>query len=86
MDDDRQAFREQWDYRVAVRRFQSAFEAADRLAKAERTLLLKEVAERLLQNLPHVSSEEPDTPRVASIETEEGQPEAGRPDNPSDAA
>jgi hypothetical protein len=39
MDDDRAAFREAWKYRAAVRRFPSAFEAAEQLAEAEAILL-----------------------------------------------
>ncbi len=75
MDDDRRAFREQWELRVALRRFESAFEAADRLPEAERAALLKVVASRLLQNLPEVPSGESSTAEV----------EAGGHDNPSDA-
>jgi hypothetical protein len=44
VDDDRAAFREAWKYRTAVRRFQSAFAAAEELAEPERQLLLEQVA------------------------------------------
>jgi len=85
-DDDRRAFKEKWEYRAAVRRFQSAFEAAERLAEAERALLLKEVASWLLQNLPNVISEERETARVVGVEIEIGRPDAGRHDDPPEAA
>ena len=58
MDNDRRAFKEAWDYRVAVRRFESAFEAAERLAAAERQVLLGQVARLLLQHIRNVPSEE----------------------------
>jgi len=66
MDDDRRAFSKAWKYRMAVRRFQSAFEAVDGLADAERRLLLEQVANWLLEHMPGVPSQEPRTAEVAS--------------------
>ncbi len=69
MDDDRAAFKEAWKYRAALRRFQSAFEAAEGLAEAERQLLLEQVASWLLQHMPIGWSEEPKTAEVVATET-----------------
>jgi hypothetical protein len=88
MDDDRRAFREAWDYRVAVRRFESAFEAAERLAAAERQLLLEQVARWLLQHIKNVPSEEQKTVKVLGIEINQAdtQPISPRDDEPPEAA
>ena len=59
VDDDKAAFREAWKYRVAVRRFQSAFAAVEGLAEPERQLVLEQVANWLLRHMPNVPSEEP---------------------------
>jgi hypothetical protein len=88
MDDDRSAFRESWKYRVAVRRFQSAFEAAEGLAEAERQLLLEQVANWLLQHMPGVPSEESKTAKVVRVEISQGgvASPSGRDDDPPEAA
>jgi hypothetical protein len=67
MDDDRSPSRREWEYRAAVRRFQSAFEAAERLQETDRQLLLEQLGEWLLRHIPNVPSEE--APKVESIET-----------------
>ena len=87
MDDDRRALREAWEYRVAVRRFQSAFEAAARLPEADRQLLLEQVGEWLLQRIRNVPSEEQEVAEVESIETNQAdaQPLSGRDDDPPEA-
>ena len=88
MDDDRRAFKEAWDYRVAVRRFESAFEAAERLAAAERQLLLEQVARWLLQHIQNVPSEEQKTVRVLGIEINQADtpPISARDDEPPETA
>jgi hemerythrin len=88
MDDDRRAFREAWEHRVAVRRFQSAFEAADRLPEADRQLLLEQVGEWLLQHIPNVPAQEQKAAEVESIQTNQvdAQPLSGRDDDPPGAA
>ena len=88
MDDDRAAFREAWKYRVALRRFQSAFEAAEQLAEAERQMLLEQVANWLLQHMPNVPSEEPKTAEVVAIEMNQVgiEPLSGRDGDPPEAA
>jgi hypothetical protein len=88
MDDDRAAFREAWKYRVALRRFQSAFEAAERLAEAERQQLLEQVANWLIQQMPNVQSEEPKTAEVVGIEMNQVGTEllSGRDDDPPETA
>ena len=40
------------DYRIAVGRFKSALEASERLSEDDRELLLKDIARRILQQLP----------------------------------
>jgi len=88
MDDDRSAFRESWKYRVAVRRFQSAFEAAEGLAEAERQLLLEQVGNWLLQHMPSVPSEESKIAEVVRIEISHGgiESSSGRDDDPPEVA
>jgi hypothetical protein len=88
MDDDRRAFKEAWDYRVAVRRFESAFEAAERLAAAERQLLLEQVARWLLQHFRTPPSEEQKTVKVLGIEISQADtpPISARDDEPPEAA
>jgi hypothetical protein len=88
MNDDRSAFRESWKYRVAVRRFQSAFEAAEGLAEAERRLLLEQVGSWLLQHMPSVPSGESKTAKVVHVEISQGGVESpsGRDDEPPEAA
>jgi hypothetical protein len=88
MDNDRRAFKEAWDYRVALRRFESAFEAAERLAAAERQVLLGQVARWLLQHIRNVPSEEQKTVKVLGIEINEvhTQPRSARDDEPPEAA
>jgi hypothetical protein len=75
MDDDKRAFREAWEYRVAVRRFQSAFEAVARLQGADRQLLLEQVAEWLLEQVPKLPSKEPKAAEVESVETNQADPQ-----------
>ncbi len=86
MDEDRAAFREAWKYRAAVRRFESAFEAAEQLAEAERQLLLEQVANWLLQHMPNVPLEEPKTTEVVGIETNQAGDQAAQDDDPPEAA
>jgi len=88
MDDDRAAFKEAWRYRAAVRRFQSAFEAAEQLADPERQLLLEQVATWLLEHMPNVPAEQPNTAEVVGIEMNQAatQPLSGRDDDPPEAA
>jgi hypothetical protein len=88
MDDDRAAFKEAWKYRAAVRRFQSAFEAAEQLAEPERQLLLEQLGNWLLEHMPNVPSEQPKTAEVVGIEMNLAgtQPLSGRDDDPPEAA
>jgi hypothetical protein len=88
MDDDRRAFKEAWDYRVAVRRFESAFEAAERLPVAERQLLLEQVARWLLQHIQNFRSEEQKTVKVVGIEINQADTQSISPsdDEPPEAA
>jgi hypothetical protein len=88
MDDDRAAFKEAWKYRAAVRRFPSAFEAAEQLADPERQLLLEQLANWLLEHMPNVSPEQPKTAEGVGIEMDEAdtQPLSGRDNDPPEAA
>lgn len=61
-------FDEVVEYRIAVRRFESAFEACERLPHENRQLLLKEVANRLAQQMPEAPSEEQTEVKVIGIE------------------
>ena len=70
MDDRNQSFEERLAYRLAARRFESAFEALEQLPQDDRQLLLGEVAERILQQLRNAPSEEPKGPKVVGIAIE----------------
>lgn len=88
MDDDRVAFKEAWKYRAAVRRFQSAFEAAEQFADAERQLLLEQLANWLVQHMPNVPVGTPKTGEVVGIEMNQAgtQPLNSRDGDPPEAA
>ncbi len=47
MDDRKRSYAEMLDYRIALRLFESAFEACERLHDDDQQLLLKEIAKRV---------------------------------------
>jgi hypothetical protein len=55
MDDFKRAFDERLAYRIAARRFESAFEACQKLSPEDRQLLLKEIGDRVLKQLQAAS-------------------------------
>ena len=68
MDERKRSFDEALEYRIAVRRFESAFEAYERLPHEDRQLLLTEVAKRVLRQLPHAPPEGQRAVKVIGIE------------------
>jgi predicted XRE-type DNA-binding protein len=68
--DDARSFAAKLDYRMAVRRFESAFEACERLTEADRQLLFKEIAERVNQHLRQAQPKEQKAVKVIGIEIE----------------
>jgi len=64
------------DYRIAVRMFESAFQACERLPDEDKQLLFREVAKRLLDQIPNNRSEEPTTEptavKILGIEIKQG--------------
>jgi hypothetical protein len=68
MDDRERSFEEKLVYRRAASRFESAFEACEQLSQDDRQLLLKEIAVRILQQLPMAPSDERTAPKVVGIE------------------
>jgi hypothetical protein len=68
MDDSKRSFREDLEYRIAVRLFESAFEACSRLPANDRDALLKDIAKRVLENLPQAISEEQKSIKIIGIE------------------
>lgn len=72
MDDRKQSFEERVQYRVAVRRFDSAFEACAQLPHEDRRLLLEEIAKRLLQQLPPASPKDQKVAKVIGIDIKQG--------------
>jgi len=52
MDDHKRDFSEELDYRIALRRFESAFEACQRLPDEDRESLLRDIARKILQQVP----------------------------------
>lgn len=71
MNDRERSFEEKLAYRIAARRFESAFEACQQLTQDDRQLLLKEIAERVLEQLPNAPSERQTAPKVLGIEIKE---------------
>jgi hypothetical protein len=71
MDDHKRSFEEKLAYRIAARRFESAFEACQQLPQDDRQLLLKEIAERILPQLANTHSEGRSAPKVLGIEIKE---------------
>jgi hypothetical protein len=71
MDDHKRTFEEKLAYRIAARRFESAFEACQQLSQDDRQLLLKEIAERILPQLGNTHSEGRIAPKVLGIEIKE---------------
>jgi hypothetical protein len=70
MDDRKRSFAEQLDYRIARRRFESAFEACEKLADVDRQLLLKEIAERASKHLRQTQPDEQKAVKVIGIKVE----------------
>jgi hypothetical protein len=69
MDDSSKSFREALEYKIAIRLFNSAFEACNRLSQSDRDVLLKEIAKRVLDNLPQVHSKKEQNPaKIVGIE------------------
>jgi hypothetical protein len=65
-----------FSYRMALRRFDSAFAECDRLAEVEKHLLLREVGIRLLERMPqsNVTAASPREVKITGISIEEGGP------------
>ncbi len=55
------------EYRIALRRFEAAFEAFERVPDDDRQLLLREIGKRVLQQVPKAPSEERKAPTVIGI-------------------
>jgi hypothetical protein len=67
MDDRKRSFGEGVNDRVAARLFDCAFEACERLPDADQQLLLKEIAKRILRQMPNPPSEEQTAVKVIGI-------------------
>jgi len=67
MGDRKRSFGEALEYRVAVRRFASAFEACEHLPLSDRQLLLKDIANRIFQQLSAAPPEEQKAVKVTGI-------------------
>jgi hypothetical protein len=68
MADSKRSFKDALDYRIALRRFESAFEACERLVAEDRELLLRQIAERALGQLPKATAQKPKTVEIVGIE------------------
>jgi hypothetical protein len=66
--DRKRSLEETLDYAIAVGRFDSAFEACERLHRDDRQLLLREIAERIAKQLPNEPSESQMVPKATGIE------------------
>jgi hypothetical protein len=67
MEDHKRHFGENLAYRIAARRFESAFEACQQLSENDRQLLLKKTAERILHFLPKTPAAKQSAPKVLGI-------------------
>jgi hypothetical protein len=70
MDDRKRSFAEQLDLRIARRRFESAFEACEKLADLDRQLLLREIVERASKHLRQTQHDEQKAVKVIGIKIE----------------
>jgi hypothetical protein len=68
VNDDKRSLREGLDYRIAVRLFDSAFEACKRLPQADQQFLLREVAKRIVEQVLNTRSEGQTAVNVIGIE------------------
>ena len=55
-------------YRIALRMFESAFAACDRLPEADQQFLLREIGKRILKNISQVSAETAKSVQVLGVE------------------
>jgi hypothetical protein len=55
-------------YKLAARLFDSAFESCQRLPPADQQMLLREIAKRVLQQIPKARSEEQTAVKVIGVE------------------
>jgi len=62
VNDEQEKTRDSLAYRIAVRLFDSAFVAFDRLPRADQQLLLREVMKRALQYMPNEVADKPSEP------------------------
>jgi hypothetical protein len=70
MDDRKRSFAEQLDYRIARRRFESAFEACEKLTDVDRELLLREFVERVSKRLGQTQPDEQKAVKVIGVKIE----------------
>ena len=68
MDDHKRDFSEELDYRIALRRFESAFEACQRLPDEDRESLLRDIARQILEQLPNDLPREQRPVQVIGVE------------------
>lgn len=68
MDDRKRSFAEQLDYRIAVRLFESAFDACQRLPDQDQRLLLWEIAKRASQKAGPAEEQKAKAVQILGIE------------------
>ena len=68
MDDRKRSFAEQLDYRIAVRLFESAFEACERLPDQDQRILLEEIAKRASQKVGPAEEQRAKAIQILGIE------------------
>jgi hypothetical protein len=68
MEDDNESFGQAAEHRMAIRLFDAAFGASKRLPYADQQALLKEIAKRILREIPNASPEEQKAVRIVGIE------------------
>jgi hypothetical protein len=68
MDDRKRSVAEQLDYRIAVRLFESAFEACERLSDQDQRILLGEIAKRASQTIGPAEEQKAKAIQILGIE------------------
>jgi|HubBroStandDraft_4_1064222.scaffolds.fasta_scaffold2727900_1 hypothetical protein len=68
MDDRKRSFAEKLDFRIAVRLFESAFEACERLPDQDQRILLDEIAKRVSQKIGPAEEQKAKAIQILGIE------------------
>ena len=83
MDDRNRSFAEQLDYRIAVRLFEFAFEACERLPDQDQHILLEEIAKRGSQKVGPAEEQRAKAIQILGIEIDTSRQRTSQPREPA---